>query len=822
MADGPPHLRDEPDTVTPALEERRDGLRRRLTDELSADPTMGELSTHAESLTAARELAAEQPELAGDLVPAVARTVLAVTPGNGSKGRSVLLGRFDATIRRDGMATLAEATTDLTTDAAAEHASVALRAASSVLEHATERAAMRHALRTVGAVAAVRPDAVADHFGRVFSADASDSTSLSPTLATLLSNSDRTQLRQLLRAIALLAVHDATRPLIDGLPPTAFSPSDYADAHGERAYRVQTWAYVCRRELGHESVVPIGQLWADLEKGIGVSSGDPGPGIVWWLLFEYAADDLPADIDTRFATVVQQEHARARLADAVALPESLVDTRRLVHEATDALDDPDTERRTEAARALVSLVGTPTMSTPLLRLVVDVLVDTLDDPDQLPLSNVVKGLATLADSPSVAMSLRRRAVDALSTALTVDHDGMRWEIAQELGAELDPSVVDRAQRTSAVETLEEVLCREPGSITSPLLIELVAKELAAIAGDETLPDSVRDRAVDALFEGLTYDEHSDADHIRGLATDQIMDIVGTNVLSADRHGRIYDSLVTMLHGFLPDLGERAAEGLGTLAATTTVRRPLRERAVEALDDALEDTSENPLDGVGTRTRVSAALALAGLADSDLVTPRLLERTRKGLADVEGGWPVKETAADGLGELAGSDAVPAALRERAFADLVAVLESVTGIARGKDLRRTSAKRLATAAGYGMVSEETVLSVVDALCAVLDDAQGRQPAALGVRNICEANPRLASRLGRGRIERLGTTLSPETPIPSRNLLSALEVLAEESPAALGPVRDDLKRLLSDESPPSVQIQALAVHSKLDRSGERGDET
>jgi hypothetical protein len=804
--------------MDPALERQRDRLRGQLTDELSANPTMGELSAHAEALTAARELAAEQPELAVGLVPAVAQAVLAVTPATHRKGRSVLLGRFDATIRRDGMAMLADATTDLTTGAATEHATAALRAASSVLEHASDRSAMRHALRTVGAVAAARPDAVADHLNRAASAGTVDSTSLCPTVETLLSNGDRTRLRQTLRAVALLAVDDSTRPLIDGLPPTVFPASDYGEGPGERAYRVQAWASICRRELGHEPNDTLGRLWSDLERGIGVSREDAGTGIVWWLLADYAGGDLPADTDRRLATVVQRDHARDAITDAVALPDSLVDTRRLVHGAVHALDDPDAERRIEAARALVSLVGTPAMSTPLLWRVVETLVDPLDDPDLLPLNGVVGELATLAESASVSTSLRRRAVDALTRALDIDHDGMRWAAAQELGAKLAAPVVGRSHRTSAVETLEQVLRREPGSLTDPLLVELAAKQLAAIAGDESLSDPVRERAADALLGTLTYDEHADADHIRGLATEQVTQLLGTGVLSTDRHGRLYDSLVAMLDGFLPDLGERGAEGLGTLATTPTVRRSLRQRAVEALVDAVEDTSEHPLEGVGLRTRVSAALELAGLAETDLVTSDELESARETLTDVDGaGWPVRETAVDGLGELVASDAVPAALRERALADLVAVLQSVTGLARGKDVRRKAAKRLATAAGYGTVSEETGLSVLAALSAVLDDPQGRAPAALGIANICRADPELASRLDRERIEQFGRELSPETPTPTGNLLSALDVVAEASPSVVSPVRDDLQRLRSDDAPPSVQIQALEVRSRLDQRSE-----
>ncbi len=801
------------DSVTSdaSVEEKRDRLDRQLADELSADPKIGELSARADSLTAARELAVERPDLIGDLVPEIAQTVLAVTPSPRSKGRSMLLGRFEAAVRRDGAAALAEAMSRSNTGESDEHVAVALRAASSVLEHATAPAATRQALRTVGAIAATRPDAVANHLD--WAVSGADSESLCTTLETLLSRtSEREQLRELLRTIAILAVHDSTRPLIDGLPSSALPPADYADGIGERAYRVQAWAYVCRHELGYDSPVDPGQLWADLEQGIGVSSADPGPGIVWWLLAESAAADLPTDIDTRFATIVQHDHARTRLGDAVALPDAIVDTRRLVYTAATALDDADIERRTESARALVSLVGTPPMSTPLLELVIDTLTDAIGDPDLSP-SGVVQELATLADSPSVSTSLRRRALVGLTTGLIVDHDGTKWLTAQEL-AEIDTPVIDQSHRMRAVETLEQVLCRDPGSLTSPLLVEQAAKQLASIACDEAFQDGTRERAADALLAALTYDEHSDSEHIQGWATDQLMELVGTDILSADQHGQIYDSLVKMLNGFQPELGEKGARGLGILAGTAAVREPLRHRAVETLAAALESTTENPLEQISGPAKVSAAFVLTRLTETDLVTPDVLERARSYLAD----YTLRsDTAVDGLGELVAGNSVPTPLKERAFADLVTKLESLADHTTLRDPRRTAARRLATANSYETVSEETVLSVVTVLGSVLDDSAGRAPAARGVRNVCETSPDLASRLGRDHIEQFGAELSPDTPTPTRNLLWALKVLAEESPALLCHVRDDLQGLLVEEAPVSVQTQALEVHSWLQQTGE-----
>jgi hypothetical protein len=530
--------------------ERREAIESQLAVEVSAESPIGAVAACAEALREARELATTDPEQAAPLVPDIARTVLAVTTEYHSKGRSFLLGSYEADIRRDGMAALEELGSERIVAGDTTRLDRVISAVVAVLETDPETTAHQHALVVLSSCGAALPRRTADRLQAAAGKQDGVPDFSDRVEATLVDTTDSDRLIAVLQSLAVLASYDQLRELVSDLsrlllddPERVLGELATEMPSGRDAFLVQGWLHVVATELfGRspldvygESPVDISMLRQLLEtRGYEHALSDR-EALLWWLLAEADSRTIQERYGD-FATLLQKPHAPDGLIASDRYPNTLLDTPSYVASCEQTLGAADSSVRVTAARTLLRLANTEGVTTETfvgtletLGAAVDTLSEVVTEADDAAVRRrAASCLAIVAEIGQCEAAHQATALDGLCRCARdrENEPAVRREAIRSTLAVVDGMSASHEDVDLVVDTLAETAS---GTAETRVRTESVRGLLRVVRRCSVTAEQ-RDRAVAAVTEVLTT---ADDTGLRLAAAESIVEDSTTDAANGD-------------------------------------------------------------------------------------------------------------------------------------------------------------------------------------------------------------------------------------------------------------------------------------------------
>lgn len=457
----------------------------------------------------------------------------------------------------------------------------------------------------------------------------------------------------------------------------------------------------------------------------------------------------------------------------------------------------DRSVRSEAIRSLVAVVDGVSTSSDDLGFVVETLAETTgSDAETSVRIESARSLYEIVRRAGVPPEQRERVHAAITDALTAPEDpDLRLAVAEETILEHTES--DDATTDVLADAIRELA--DLGRDHDPRFYDFQAVwQLVRIAQSESYPTSHTRQAIEALEAVI---ESNPASSVRTLAAWGTHATAHRPAVTPARLGKATDALnmCTTAADANPLVLLLGTPGLMTMEAAEDLELPAVGDALSLFEETgnqlrtvrrLVDLADTPIAGPRDHDRVRAIITDAARdTHSQLSIPRIIG-TIEGLTSLDTATP--ELVQDGIGIIV---------------DIIDNEEPRFGFA--------ALECLADLAEHDALPATSFESVHDGFLSGLEASRGetsRRISAEGFRRFCRANPGAPSAIEAERCARYSAHLTPTAPVVSRRLLAGFRAVAASDAATLASVQDDVQRLLSDDVPVELQVQALEISSEL----------
>jgi HEAT repeat protein len=809
---------DDADEPTPT---QRLGQIREQLEQVSAAPSFGEVGQVADTLADARELAEDEPAVVADLVPEICRTLQRIAGVSFGKGTDVLPGEFIAQCYRDGMEALAvlEPEQLCPDEAADDRVEQVLDVARVVLATDGNLRGKSAALCTIGTLSIVVPERVGDEL---------DAGTVSEQVEWLLSAVDQAdRLEQVVRATALLAGHAETAPLVAGVDRSVLVQVD-EQVTAER----RVWLHVLCEELDHDSPVDPAHVWSELEDeddpaGIcwwllagysadvipEIDTDDPLVSVLHQTNTEEGVCSVQR-LSDRFdfgdmtdPTLVVTLHRDLKHDDplvSVYAAAGLMDLtgeewihseilQAAIQGFNRALKSDNWYAQFVAARRLGDLVDEGSLSHESRQSAIQAFQTASQQNHPLARMAVVGGLAELAAGEPLSGENRQLAIQALQKNLKHNDGNVRRRAAGGLAELADRESISGENRQSATQALQKDLKHNNSAA------RVAAARGVSLVSEESPLSECRQSAIQAFQAALQDDDPADGP-VRADAAGGLADLAGKESLSSESRQLTIQVLQKCLAHHDVNVQQRAADGLADLAGEESLSSENRQSIIQALQKGLEH--HEPL------VRKAVVGGLGDLANRELLSGEsrqsAIQTLQKDLKHNDSS--IRVAAARGVA-LMGEESLPSECRQSAIQAFQEGLEDYFPI------RQTAADGLGELLSVATLSDHQATDATAALLNALGgtDQAVRQAAASSLQTACETHPRVFI-TDQSLLIDLSARLDPASPGLTSTLLDAIESLAAHDPAILSPITSELKRLLTNDASTEMQVHVLELLSRL----------
>jgi hypothetical protein len=525
--------------------------------------------------------------------------------------------------------------------------------------------------------------------------------------------------------------------------------------------------------------------------------------------FVAALETLGAAVDTLSEVVTEADDTavQRRTASCLAIVAEIGQC-EAAHQAT-ALDglcscarDRENEPavRREAIRSTLAVVDGMSASHEDVDLVVDTLAETASGTAETRVgTESVRGLLRVVRRCSVTAEQRDRAVAAVTEVLTTaDDTSLRLAAAE--------SIVEDSTTDTANGDLEEVAVRELADIArdhDPLFHDFQAVwQLVRVAQRESRSTGDARLAITAL-EDIT--ESNGAASVRTLAAWGLYATAHRPSVTPSALGQAMDALnECMTESYSrtnPLTWLLGTPGLLTMEAAESLAVPEAGDTFPASDQS--------------STRLRTARRLVDLADTPVAGPGDLDRARALVTDVarDGHSSLSTYRVIGVIEgLASFETVTPELLDDAVDVIVDIIETADG---ESNTIFPALECLGDLAEHDALPTGSFASVHDGFLSGLEQSNRepiRRASADGFQRFCRAHPDAFAESGAQRCARYSAHLTPDTPAVCRDLLAGFRSVTASNATTPVSIRDDIRRLLADDVPVELQVQALEISSSL----------